>query len=109
MSSKSSKHEGVIEVAKELRVKERLPVQVYKTPEDASKAVARSVAECIRSKQGTSNKCVLGLATGSTPTGVYEELIRMHKEENLSFANVVTFNLDEYYPMEKTQIQSYHR
>ncbi len=95
-----------IDVPNELRVKEKLPIDVYKTPEDASKAVARTISDFIRSKP---NKCVLGLATGSTPTGVYEELIRLHKEENISFKNVVTFNLDEYYPMDKTQIQSYHR
>jgi len=50
----------------------------------------------------------LGLATGSSPIVVYDELIRMHKEEGLSFANVITFNLDEYYPMDKKNIQSYH-
>jgi glucosamine-6-phosphate deaminase len=95
----------ILEVAPEFRVKERLPVLIYRTPEDASKAVAKRIADLIRSKPSA----VLGLATGSTPTGVYEELIRMHKEEGLSFANVTTFNLDEYYPMEKSQIQSYHR
>lgn len=105
MNSSKSKSDTLV-VPAELRVKEKLPVHVYRTPEDASKAVALAIANCIRSKP---NKCVLGLATGSTPTGVYEELIRLHKEEGLSFANVVTFNLDEYYPMEKTQIQSYHR
>ena len=52
---------------------------------------------------------MLGLATGSTPIGVYRELIRMHRDEGLSFANVVTFNLDEYYPMPKESIHSYHR
>jgi glucosamine-6-phosphate deaminase len=52
---------------------------------------------------------VLGLATGSTPIGVYRELIRMHREEGLSFADVVTFNLDEYYPMAKDSVHSYHR
>lgn len=104
MTSKS-KSTDIIDSIPELRVRERLPVQVYKTPEDASKAVAKAIADCIRSKP----KCVLGLATGSTPTGVYEELIRLHKEEGLSFANVVSFNLDEYYPMEKDQIQSYYR
>lgn len=97
---------AVIEAPSELRVREKLPVHVYKTSEDASRAVANTIAACIRSNP---SKCVLGLATGSTPTGVYEELIRLHKEEGLSFANVVTFNLDEYYPMEKAQIQSYHR
>jgi glucosamine-6-phosphate deaminase len=52
---------------------------------------------------------VLGLATGSTPIGIYRELIRMHHDDGLSFANVVTFNLDEYYPMPKESIHSYHR
>jgi glucosamine-6-phosphate deaminase len=52
---------------------------------------------------------VLGLATGSTPIGVYRELIRLHREEGLSFSNVVTFNLDEYYPMAPDSIHSYHR
>ena len=52
--------------------------------------------------------CVLGLATGSSPIKVYEELVRMHKEEGLSFKNVITFNLDEYYPMNKENNQSYY-
>src|SRR5690606_11534365 len=52
---------------------------------------------------------VLGLATGSTPTRVYEELVRLHREEGLSFQNVVTFNLDEYYPMQPDSLQSYVR
>ena len=52
--------------------------------------------------------CVLGLATGSSPIRVYEELVRMHQEEGLSFKNVVTFNLDEYLPMDKENTQSYY-
>jgi glucosamine-6-phosphate deaminase len=52
---------------------------------------------------------VIGLAAGSTPIGAYRELIRMHREEGLSFARVVTFNLDEYYPMSPENIHSYHR
>ena len=52
---------------------------------------------------------ILGLATGSTPKSLYAELVRLHKEEGLSFKNVVTFNLDEYYPIEKEALQSYHR
>eukprot|EP00026_Physarum_polycephalum_P004433 Phypoly_transcript_04452.p1 GENE.Phypoly_transcript_04452~~Phypoly_transcript_04452.p1 ORF type:complete len:718 (+),score=144.47 Phypoly_transcript_04452:95-2155(+) len=106
MNSPKTRRSDILEVAPEFRVKEKLLVDIYRTPEDASKAVARRIADLIRSKP---SKCVLGLATGSTPTAVYEELIRLHKEEGLSFANVITFNLDEYYPMEKTQIQSYHR
>lgn len=97
---------GLLEVPKDLLVRERMPVSVYTSPEFASKVVAREIADLIKSKGG---HCVLGLATGSTPTGVYDELVRLHKEEGLSFQDVVTFNLDEYYPMEPTQIQSYVR
>jgi len=61
----------------------------------------------IRAKQAANKTCVLGLATGSTPIRVYNELIRMHREEGLSFAGVVTFNLDEYYPMLPDSQQSY--
>ena len=53
--------------------------------------------------------CILGLATGSTPVGIYDELVRRHHEEGLSFANVITFNLDEYYPMHPDELQSYVR
>jgi len=56
-----------------------------------------------------SERAVLGLATGSTPIGVYRELIRMHQTEGLSFAEVVTFNLDEYYPMPPDSIHSCRR
>lgn len=54
-------------------------------------------------------KCVLGLATGSTPVMVYRELVRMHKEGSLSFRNVITFNLDEYHGTSPDDLQSYHR
>jgi glucosamine-6-phosphate deaminase len=63
----------------------------------------------IRSKAAAGQNCVLGLATGSTPTGVYAELIRMHQTEGLSFKNVLTFNLDEYFPMQPNELQSYVR
>jgi glucosamine-6-phosphate deaminase len=88
---------------------EKLPVTVYSSPSAASIAVAARIAALIRAKQGKSEKAVLGLATGVTPVAVYAELIRLHKEEGLSFKNVVTFNLDEYYPMQPTAIQSYVR
>jgi glucosamine-6-phosphate deaminase len=71
-------------------------------------AVANEIATLIKTKQQINSICVLGLATGSSPIKVYEELIRLHKEENLSFKNVVTFNLDEYFPMHHDDIQSYH-
>src|SRR5690606_9172617 len=86
---------------------EKLPVSVYPTPEEASIAVAHRIASLIRNKQEKGEPAVLGLATGATPVGVYAELIRLHKEEGLSFKNVITFNLDEYYPMQPDAEQSY--
>lgn len=86
---------------------EKLPVSVYPDPVTASKQVASRIASLIKSKQALGEKAVLGLATGATPVGVYKELIRLHKEEGLSFSNVVTFNLDEYYPMQPGAEQSY--
>jgi glucosamine-6-phosphate deaminase len=71
--------------------------------------VAGEIAALIRERAARGEMAVLGLATGSTPTGVYDELIRLHREEGLSFANVVTFNLDEYHPMRPEELQSYVR
>ncbi len=88
---------------------ERLPVTVYEQSTDASKAVAREIADLVRERAATGKMTVLGLATGSTPVGVYDELIRLHREEGVSFQSVITFNLDEYYPMEPGALQSYHR
>ena len=79
----------------------------YYSAQVASILVAEEIAQLIREKQQQEAFCVLGLATGSSPIKVYEELVRMHKEEGLSFYNVITFNLDEYYGMDKNNIQSY--
>ena len=81
---------------------------VFLNSVEASICVAHEIAELIRTKQKENKPCVLGLATGSSPIKVYEELVRMHKEEGLSFSNVITFNLDEYYPMDKNSVHSYH-
>jgi glucosamine-6-phosphate deaminase len=86
---------------------EKLPVTIYPDANVASVAVANRIAALIRAKDAKSEKTVLGLATGVTPIGVYNELVRLHREENLSFKNVITFNLDEYYPMQPTAVQSY--
>jgi glucosamine-6-phosphate deaminase len=88
---------------------ERVPVTVYDQPADASRAVAREIAELVASRAAAGQKTVLGLATGSTPVGVYNELIRLHREEGVSFKTVVTFNLDEYWPIQPDALQSYHR
>src|SRR5215510_10365131 len=87
---------------------ERIPVKIYPDLKAGSKAVAQQIADFIREKQKKKEKCVLGLATGSTPKSLYAELVRMHREEKLSFKNVITFNLDEYYPIDNDALQSYN-
>ena len=86
---------------------EKLPVTVYSNEHVASKKVARRIADLIIRKQKNNEKTVLGLATGATPISVYQELVRLHREEGLSFKQVITFNLDEYYPMKPASAQSY--
>lgn len=87
---------------------EKIHNVIFDSSDVASVIVAQEIAELIRGKQQKNETCVLGLATGTSPIRVYEELVRMHKEEGLSFANVITFNLDEYFPMKKEDKQSYH-
>jgi len=87
---------------------EKIHNVIFSDSNEASIRVAEEIAELIQKKQSQEKNCVLGLATGSSPIRVYEELVRLHKEEGLSFYNVVTFNLDEYLPMEKSNIQSYY-
>ncbi len=87
---------------------EKIHNVIFNSSDEASILVAREIADLIIKKDIEDELCVLGLATGSSPIRVYEELVRIHKEEGLSFNNVITFNLDEYYPMDKSNIQSYH-
>ncbi|WDQ15074.1 glucosamine-6-phosphate deaminase [Rhodopirellula sp. P2] len=75
----------------------------------ASKRIAREIGALIRQRAAENRNCILGLATGSTPIRVYRELVRMHREEGLSFHNVITFNLDEYFPITPDAPQSYVR
>lgn len=93
----------------QLRSTEKIPVRIWENPKEASKHVARSIALAVRQKQQDGESIVLGLATGSTPVMLYRELVRIHKEEDLSFSNVITFNLDEYYPMQPEDARSYMR
>ena len=81
-----------------------MEVLISKTYEEMSKAAAKVVARILNRKPNA----VLGLATGSTPLGLYQELVRMHKEEGLDFSHVVTFNLDEYVGLPAKHPQSYH-
>ncbi len=88
---------------------EKIHSVVFETSKGASKVVASQIAQLIKSKANEGKMCVLGLATGSTPTSVYAELVRLHQEEGLSFKNVITFNLDEYFPIQPDALQSYVR
>jgi glucosamine-6-phosphate deaminase len=87
---------------------EKIPVKICKDLREGSLFAAKKIADLIKEKQSKKEKCVLGLATGSTPKTLYEELVRLHKEEGLSFKNVISFNLDEYYPIDHDAIQSYN-
>ncbi len=88
---------------------EKIKTDVYSCAGEASNQVARETAELVREKNAAGRPAVLGLATGSTPVRLYRELIRLHEEEGLSFKNVITFNLDEYYPLPKEHRESYWR
>ncbi len=88
---------------------ERIRTTIVGDHDEMGRLVAARIAELVRTRAQAGRPAVLGLATGSTPIGAYRELIRLHREEGLSFANVVSFNLDEYYPMDPGSLHSYHR
>ena len=88
---------------------ERIPVMIFAEPRVAAIRVAEEIADLVRERTAEGLETVLGLATGSTPIFVYQELARMHREEGLSFQHVTTFNLDEYYPITAEHARSYHR
>ncbi len=88
---------------------EKVPVTIYDNDTLACADLARRIADIIRQRQAEGKQAVLGLATGVSPIKVYKELIRLHREDGLSFQNVVTFNLDEYYPIQPEAEQSYVR
>lgn len=93
----------------QLKSVEKISTKVWADAREGSKHVAQSIALAIRQRQQEGEHIVLGLATGSSPIQVYQELVRMHREEGLSFKNVITFNLDEYFPMKPDAQQSYVR
>jgi len=88
---------------------EKTPVRILDDHGQIAVEVAGRIASLIRERAADGRPAVLGLATGSTPVGIYRELIRMHREEGLDFSGVVTFNLDEYFPMDPGRVHSYHR
>ncbi|MBL0026919.1 MAG: glucosamine-6-phosphate deaminase [Saprospiraceae bacterium] len=91
----------------QLKTFEKIAIKLWDNPDEGAIHIARYIALCIRQKQQDNEHIVLGLATGSSPIKIYNELVRMHREEGLSFHNVITFNLDEYYPLKPDANQSY--
>ena len=88
---------------------ERVPVYIFEQPSEVALQVARRIATLVEEHRRAGKHLVLGLPTGSTPIGVYQHLIRMHRDEGLDLSGVITFNLDEYYPIDPESLQSYHR
>ena len=87
---------------------EKLHTVSFENSKDASILIAREICDLIKAKQANNKNCVIGFATGSSPTKVYQEIINIHNDESLSFFNVIAFNLDEYFPIEKDDNNSYH-
>lgn len=99
----------MISTSAEARQRERIPVEIFPNADEASAQLANEIAALINANNAAGKPTVLGLATGSTPVRLYRQLIRMHKENGLSFQRVVTFNLDEYYGLSRTHSESYWR
>jgi glucosamine-6-phosphate deaminase len=91
------------------RDRERLATVVVIEHDALAALIADRIVDVIRRETAAKGRCVLGLATGSTPIGIYRELIRRHQAGEVDFARVVTFNLDEYYPMPRESPHSYRR
>ena len=85
---------------------EKIPTDIYETPEEGANQIAQDIAQHIRDKQKAGRFCVLALAGGNSPRNVYSALVRMHREEGLSFRNVIVFNLYEYYPLASDAVTS---
>ncbi|MDF3059243.1 MAG: glucosamine-6-phosphate deaminase [Rariglobus sp.] len=93
----------------ETQQRERIRTEIHASADAACRGLATEVAALIRERAAQGRMVVLGLATGSTPVRLYRELIRLHREEGLSFKNVVTFNLDEYHGLTREHPESYWR
>lgn len=88
---------------------EKIPVEIFKESSEANAVIAQRIASLIRERAAQSRKAVLGFSVSSAIIGVLEELIRIHKNEGLSFANVITFNTEAYFPMHIDALQSRYR
>ncbi len=91
------------------RDREHLPTVIYGDHDAIASALAERIIEVVHEATRARGRCVLGLATGSTPIGVYRHLVQRHQRGDIDLRSVVTFNLDEYYPMAPDSFHSYHR
>lgn len=96
-------------VEEEQKKFERINTIIHENSQEASYYVAQEIISLVSQRQKEGKKMVLGLATGSTPIKVYDYLVQAHKEQGVSFSNVISFNLDEYFPMHSESIHSYVR
>ena len=96
-------------VEEEQKKFERINTIIHENSQEASYYVAQEIISLVTQRQKERKKMVLGLATGSTPIKVYDYLVQAHKEQGVSFSNVISFNLDEYFPMNAESIHSYVR
>lgn len=96
-------------VEEEQKKFERINTIIHENSQEASYYVAQEIISLVSQRQKEGKKMVLGLATGSTPIKVYDYLVQAHKEQGVSFSNVICFNLDEYFPMHSESIHSYVR
>jgi glucosamine-6-phosphate deaminase len=87
---------------------EKVPAKIFDTPREGSAFVATQIAALVKEKEAVGAPCILGLATGSTPISLYAELVKLYQAGEISFKNVITFNLDEYYPIDNNALQSYN-
>ena len=105
VSTKYYKPENAVERSVLTRF-EKAPTYIYETVEEGVESIANEIAEKIKQRQQEGKYCVIGAGTGLSLRLLYAELVRKHKEEKLSFHNVVIFNLFEYYPLAKENVNS---
>ncbi|KAM9958011.1 hypothetical protein ACTFIW_012987 [Dictyostelium discoideum] len=107
--NKINSETGLFECNEEFKSKEKLETLVYQDPEQVNVFIASEIVKAIEISNSNGKPLVLGLTCGSTPSGVYDQLVKLYKENKVSFKNVITFNVDEYYPIERNRIQSFYR
>lgn len=103
ISERYYRPDDVIELSRVTR-NERIPTEIFSTEKEGSEYLAKEIAALIREKSNNKENCVIGFTNGKSTVGIYEELVRMHKEEGLSFKNVIAFNLFEYYPLSNSEL-----